>query len=76
MEETQDFYQAEQCYNSTIYFDPNFSLAYQNRGNVHLQLNKLNDAIESYKKALEIDPRLTDVLVNLGNIYREQRCYE
>ncbi|TAE75825.1 MAG: tetratricopeptide repeat protein [Bacteroidetes bacterium] len=42
---------------------------YFNTGNQHFKAQKYDDAIESYQKALKINPKFAKAAHNLGNIY-------
>ncbi len=49
--------------------DPRNPTFYYARGSINSKLEKLDDAIMDYKKALEIKPDYFDALYNLGAIY-------
>ncbi len=49
-----------------IALNPNNKMAWALKGEVEMNTNKLDDAIASYKKALEIDPEFVQVIFNTG----------
>jgi serine/threonine protein kinase/tetratricopeptide (TPR) repeat protein len=53
----------------------NHAEAYDNMGWAYLGQGDLNLAVEMFKKALELDPKLSLVRFRLGHIYRIQRRY-
>jgi len=48
---------------------------WSNRGNTLSHLNRFEEAIESFKKALEIDPNFICTLGNIANTYRQMEKY-
>jgi tetratricopeptide (TPR) repeat protein len=52
-------------------------LAFMGKGNVYFNMNKLEDAELSYRKAVEVDPEFSDAWNNLGYVLmRLKRCHE
>jgi tetratricopeptide (TPR) repeat protein len=51
-------------------------MAYYNAAIVFKRENNLDKAIEWYKKAIEVNPRYSYALNNLGNIYKTRLQYE
>lgn len=49
--------------------DPNNASLYFAKGTVHDRLNDSEEAVKSYKKAIEIDPKFFDAYYNLGAVY-------
>lgn len=47
----------------------NYSLSYNNLGNVLLKLEKYEDAIPYYKKTIELDPNHAYAHYNLGKVF-------
>ncbi len=82
--------QALEAYDKSIQIDPNNELAWINKANVFLILNKTNDAIASYQKALyitnqtrEADPKNATLwstkgllLHNVGNYEESVRAFD
>lgn len=51
-------------------------ILHSNKGNILLQLNRVDDAISSYKRAIEYSPKYAEAYGNLGNAYQEIGDYE
>lgn len=51
---------------------PNSPMIYTNLGHVYLKLGKLDQAVNSYQKSLELNPQAPENLFNLGVIYQKQ----
>jgi protein O-mannosyl-transferase len=54
-------------YKKAIKYDPSYTEAYYNMGNMNLKNNNLFQAINDYSKALELNPKLADGYINRGN---------
>ena len=63
-------------FDKAIELDPNFAMAYNNRGNAYYTLEQYQRAIEDYDKAIELDP--TDALTynNRGVSYNKLGQYQ
>lgn len=48
--------------------DPTLALAYNALGIAYTQKGRIQDAVDQFKKATEIDPGNCDALLNLGNV--------
>ena len=55
-----------------IELDDKYAKAYYNRGNLYGKLDKLNEALADYTKAIEINPKYTEAYYNRGNVYGRQ----
>jgi arylsulfatase A-like enzyme/Flp pilus assembly protein TadD len=73
---TGDFDMAQRAYEQALRIDQRYPIAYHNLGLMYLSLalrNKdsraLQECLESFKKAIEIDPDYADAYVGLGNAY-------
>lgn len=51
------------------------SQVYCNRGYIFLNLNKTDEAIENFQKALELKPNYFEACFNLGNAYFQKRDF-
>jgi tetratricopeptide (TPR) repeat protein len=69
------FKEALQDYNKSIELNPENSRAYNNRGTVYANTNRLYDAISDYSKAIELDNALADAYYNRGDVYFNQGKY-
>ncbi|MCP4336651.1 MAG: tetratricopeptide repeat protein [Mycoplasma sp.] len=56
-------------YNKAIEIDPNYTVAYINRGIVYDRLGKNEDAMSDYNKAIEINPNLAIAYLSRGVSY-------
>lgn len=63
-------------YEQALKCNPDFVIAYGNRGNTYLRLGEYEKAIEDYTRAIELDPKLTEAYSNRGLSYREIGEYE
>ena len=70
-------------YDQAIKIDPNYTDAWNNKGNALGDLGKYNEAIECYDRAIEIDPNFArpwnnkgNVLHNLGKDDEAIECYD
>ena len=59
----------------SIAADPNYAEAYSLRGLIYMRLNDLRYAEESFKKALAISPRDSNIMHNLGWLYCQEARY-
>jgi tetratricopeptide (TPR) repeat protein len=66
--EKADYQGAIQAFNQAIQLNPNYSEAYNNRGNARFQSGNNEDAIADYNQALRINPNYTDAYTNRGTI--------
>lgn len=72
---TGSFDEAIQNYSAAIAMDPNYSEYYNERGNIFLQMNRLNDARADYLRAIELSPPYFEVFANLGQCYRRMGAW-
>ncbi len=61
---------------SFLHENPNSAKTYYNLGVLYYFQGKAETAIDSYKKALEIDPNLSDAHKSLGEIYAVREQYD
>ena len=63
------------CVQTALRLHPQFADACNNLASVHVQLGDVHKAVGYYTAALKIDPTMTDVLQNLGDLLLAQvRC--
>ena len=62
--------EAIEYYSATIAQDPNYSEYYNERANVLLQIDRLEEAKADYLRAIELSPPYFEVFTNLGQCYR------
>ena len=67
--------EAIEAYNNAIRLDPNYAIAYNNRGNTYDDLKEYAKAIEDYNRAIDLNPRLAEAYFNRGNTYRDLKEY-
>jgi tetratricopeptide (TPR) repeat protein len=60
------FLKAIDDFTKVIEIDPNYALAYTNRGSAKIELKQYHEAIEDYNKAIEINPIHADNYYNRG----------
>ncbi len=63
-------------YNKAILNNPHDYRAYNNRGNLYLQMGNYKRAISDYNKAIEENPEFALVYINRGYAYQEMGFYE
>ena len=64
-------------YEMALALDPGLAEAWHAKGVLeHMVFGKLDAARASYQKALELNPRFSAALTNLGNVYLEQKRYD
>lgn len=56
--------------------DPNYSEYYNDRGSLHLKLERLQDAEQDYRRGIELSPPYHEVWSNLGSCLRLQDRWE
>ena len=56
--------------------EPDAAVPWNNRGNCHLALQRLEQAIDDYNRAIEIDPHYVEALNNRGFARQQQGDYE
>lgn len=63
-------------YNKAIEIDPQYALAFYNRGFAQGNIKEYNNAIEDYRKALAIDPNIIGAHVAMSSALRALKKYE
>ncbi|MDR0665187.1 MAG: tetratricopeptide repeat protein [Helicobacteraceae bacterium] len=63
------FEEAIKHYDQAIKIDPNYAIAYDNRGNARANLGDISRAIADHAQAIKIDPNLASAYDNRGNAY-------
>ena len=67
---------AEQYCKEAIGIQPTNPVGYSNLGVIHDSQNRLYDAVDAYKKSLELDTKQAQVHMNLGSTFMRQRRYK
>ncbi len=62
--------EAIEAYNNAIRLDPNYAIAYNNRGNAYRDLKEYTKAIKDYNRAIDLNPRYAYAYYERGLI-----CY-
>lgn len=70
-----DFAQAHQYLEKTLWLKPDYPEAWNNLGMMAAQLDQTDDAIRDFQKALAQRPEYATALLNLGNVYRRQHDF-
>lgn len=63
------------AYTRAIELNPDYALAYYNRGNAYFDQDKLDEAIADYTRALEINPDYADAYWGRGSVYYDLGDY-
>ncbi len=69
----KDFPKAMEYYRQAIALNPKYGTAYQNLGEAQFLSGKLDDAVESNQKTLEIDPQSAQANYGLAAVYAAQK---
>ena len=69
----KDFAKATEYYRQAITLNPRYGTAYQNLGEAQFLSEKLDDAISSYQKCLEIDPQSAQANYGLAAVFAAQK---
>jgi tetratricopeptide (TPR) repeat protein len=56
--------------------DPNFYLAYYNRGIAYFYMDKLDLALNDFKRSTQINPKVSDAYINIGQIQHKISQYD
>ena len=73
---TENYFNEVLDLNKVINIDPDYYLAYKNRGLAYLELSKFNKAIKDFEKVLEIAPYYNKVYSVLAEAYNKTQNYE
>ena len=65
----KDYQRAIEDDTRSLTLDPEFVLAYTNRGNTYLYLKKYEQAIKDCKSAIDLDPKFVLAYISRGNAY-------
>lgn len=71
-----DSQKAADLLQKAIQEDPNFSEAYNNRGNAYRSMKQYALAMQDYNKAISLNPNLEKAYNNRGNVYFDQRNFQ
>jgi tetratricopeptide (TPR) repeat protein len=70
--QTGDREQALRHYSQAIELDPAYSEYYNDRGNLYLKLDRVDDAERDFLRAIELSPPYPEVWFNLGQCHTRQ----
>jgi tetratricopeptide (TPR) repeat protein len=71
-----DYGKAIENYTEAISMKPNFTVAYNNRGNAHINLGELDKAIEDYTNAITSDSKYAIAYNNRAVAFYNKRKYD
>ena len=71
-EKQERYDKAIEHYTETINLNPEFAIAYVNRGNVYANKGAFDTAIQDYTKAIDLNPEFAETYYNRGNAYFEK----
>lgn len=74
--ELGEYEKALELIDKALKIRPDFTDAWNTKGNVLMMLNKLKEAEECYKKSIQLDPNFPEAWVNLGVLYFKMEQYE
>ena len=67
---------ASNCYDRVLELQPDYFLAWSNRGNLLSDLSYAAEALESYEKALQLNPNYPEAWTNCGNAFFDLGRFE
>lgn len=70
-----DYQEAEKVFTALIHSNPNLSEAHLNLGNAFFKQNRIDDAINCWRKALSLDSTQVNCYINLGNAFYAKQDY-
>ena len=68
--QNKKYEEALNFYDIAIKINANFAPLHKNHGNTFKKLNRLEDAIISYKKAIQLQPTVAELYNNIGKILK------
>ena len=74
--EQGDFVQAEKYWTELIEDFPNNPAVWSNRGNIRVNENKLDEAIDDFNQSIKIAPQYSDPYLNRGIAYEGKKMWE
>jgi tetratricopeptide (TPR) repeat protein len=72
----QSYKKAETCFKKTLVFKHDFADVYNYMGLIAHEGGHYSEAIRSFEKALKINPRYTEALLNLSILYNDMGEYD
>ncbi len=66
----KDWHQVLQLIDQVIQLNPQSGVAHSNRGNIFLELGKVEEALISYEKAIALGPLYVEAHNNRGNVFQ------
>lgn len=72
----KQYERAIQDYNKAIQLNPNYAVAYNNRGNAYSDLRKYERAIQDFDKAIELKPNYEYAYYWRGWVYEKMKEYK
>jgi len=76
LEEPGALRRSHQSFENAIESNPNYAMAWNNKGNVLSALHRYNDAVDCFERATDIDPNYFDAWNNKGNALAQLLSYE
>ena len=73
--QTKQSIKAIEILTKALQINPNYAIAYYNRGLTYDNLSKYSSALADYTKAIQINPNYADAYYNRGNTYRNLSKY-
>ena len=67
---------AENFFNIVLKYDPEYSNAYYNLGNVYAHTLRYDDAIKSYRRSLELDGNFTSAYEAIAHTFMKTKAYD
>lgn len=70
------FYEPMSFYERTLTYTPTSARMRNNLGNIYFTRGRVEDAVESYRKAMELEPNYPNPYNNLGNVFYQAGQYD
>ncbi len=74
--DAKQFKEAIAAYDNAIRLDPQYAIAYYNRGTAYYNLQEYSRAIEDFDRAIALDPNDTFSYIGLGSLYYKLKEYQ
>lgn len=71
-----NYEQALYFFNKALKIDPNYSAAYNNKGNTLRTMGQLDEALDNYNKAIEIHPKEPEYYYNKASVLEEMENFD
>ncbi len=72
----EEYEDAKETYDRILTLNPDYPVAFSNRGNTYHKLEKYDEALTDYNHSLELEPDHPDTIMNRGVTYEKLERYD